>query len=80
MNWWRRMLDRWRWRPPEDEVAAKEQRAEALHQAAIDARKGFEAQQAATRPLIARVERLAAAYLREEQAEARRRRAARTAR
>ena len=68
MSWWSELLDRWRWSPP-PEVEAKEQRAEELHQAAIQARQSFEASQAATRPLIARVERMAAAYLREEQEE-----------
>jgi hypothetical protein len=79
MSWWRNMLERWRWQPPREEVEAKEQRADDLHRAAIEARQSFETQQATTRPLIARVERMAAAYLREERAEARerRRRAAR---
>jgi hypothetical protein len=70
MSWWRRMLERWGWSPPEEEVAEKEQRAADLHDAAVDARKTIEATTAKTRPLIRRVERLAAAYLREEQAEA----------
>jgi len=68
-SWWRRVLDRWGWQPPEDEVVAKETRAEELHQAAIDARQSFEKSTNETRPLIKRVERLAAAYVREERAE-----------
>jgi hypothetical protein len=60
------MLDRWGWTPPEHEVTAKEDRAQELHQAAIDVRVEFEQSNARTRPLIERVERMAKAYQREE--------------
>ena len=74
MRWWRRMLDRWGWSPPEHEVQAKESRAEALQQAAADARQEFEDSTSRTRPLIERVERMAKAYAREEALLAARRR------
>jgi hypothetical protein len=64
------MLDRWGWQPPEREVAEKERRAGELHQAAIDARVSFEASTRTTRPLIQRLERLAAAYVAEEKSSA----------
>ena len=71
MSWWRQMLDRWRWAPPEDEVAAKEQRSAELHQAAIDVRVNFEESSARTRPLIRRLEQLAARAVRENTVQAR---------
>ena len=65
------MIERWGWAPPEAEVRNKEDQAQVLHQAAIDARVSFEQGTAATRPLIRRVERLANLYVRAAAAEAR---------